>query len=183
MAKQAPRKRTTKRQTAKKPQRQTDEPKRRMRYGPLPVPDERADLYWGVSQPELCDLTDGKLAAELMASPEFEHVLGPKLDEIDRRNRTGHGTSLGRPTCWTARQVEAVLVYRRVAGTSTVKRARERLFFDREGRKQLGLSDHLPSAPTITPYLGQHFDPEERVGLYRELDRRLRKRVMRSGTT
>lgn len=152
--------------------------KRRQRWGKLPKPDKRADLYWGVNQPELANITDGQLTRLLIDTPEFEEVLGPKLDAIDERNRTGWGNQAGRPVRWRARDLEALLVYRRVTGTSTVKRARERLSFDREAQELLELPTPLPSAPTITRYLRQHFDAQERVELYRELDRRLRKRVM-----
>jgi hypothetical protein len=42
----------------------------------------------------------------------------------------------------------------------------------------LGFGRELPSAPTVTRYLTQHFDPLERARLYRELDRRLRQHVI-----
>lgn len=154
--------------------------KRRLRYGPLPLPAERADLYWGVSQPELQGLTDGQVTALLMAAPEFEQVLGPKLEEIDARSRTVRGkTSLGRPTRWSARQLESVLLYRRVAGVSQVKEALRRLTCDPSALALLGLGKRLPSEPTLTRYQRQHFDPDERADLYRELDRQLRQRVIR----
>lgn len=155
------------------------QPEKRRRYGRLPVPDERADLYWSMGQPELCGITDGQLAQLILTSPEFEQTLGSKLDSIDGRNRTLRGsTSMGRPSRWSARQMEALLVYRRVSGLGTVKRARERLQLDHEAQLLLGLGQQIPSAPTITRYLTQHFESEERRDLYRELDRLLRQRVV-----
>ena len=111
-----------------------------------------------------------------MDRPEFEAVMGAKLDAIDTRNRTGYGRQAGRPISWTARQVEALLMYRRFSGISTVKRTRERLTVDHDGRTLLGL-DPIPSAPTITRYLRQHFTEEERASLWRQLERALRDAV------
>jgi hypothetical protein len=152
--------------------------KKRLRYGALPSPDAQADLYWGIYQPELRGLTDAELVKLILDSPEFEAVLGSKLDEIDTRNRTLRGTKvMGRPSRWNARQLEAVLIYRRCTGTSTIKRARARLEADPSAQLLLGLGKAVPSEPTITRYLTQHFDPDERRDLYRELDRQLRHRI------
>lgn len=178
MARPTRQKQPTKRAQASAPAVVVPFKKRRLRWGKLPKPDECADLYWGVSQPELAHITDGLLTRLLMGTPEFEAVLGPKLDSIDKRNRTGWGNQAGRPVRWRARQLEAFLLYRRITGTSTVKRARERLSFDREAQDLLDLPEPLPSAPTITRYLRQHFDATERADLYRELDRQLRARVI-----
>lgn len=154
-------------------------PKKRLRFGQLPVPDEHADLYWSVNQPELRDLTDGQLTALLLAAPEFETVLGPALDQIDARNKTvGSGKKMGRPARWSARQVESFLLYRRVAGLETIKRTCERLHWDGEARELLNLGERLPSRATISRYVTQHFDAIERVALYRELDRQLRARMV-----
>ncbi len=154
--------------------------KRRLRYGQLPVPDPRADLYWSTTQPELRGVTDAQLAHLILDSSEFEQVFGAKLDSIDSRNRTLRGTStMGRPSRWSARQMEAVLIYRRVTGTGTVKRGRERLLLDPEAQLLLGLGQSIPSAPTITRHLTQWFEADERRDLYCELDRQLRQRVVR----
>lgn len=151
----------------------------RRRYGPLPAPDVRADLYWGASQPELRGVTNAQLTKLILGSPEFERVFGPRLDQIDERNRTVRGTTkMGRPARWSARRIEALLVYRRVSGLSTVKRARAELQLDPEAQLLLGLGQEIPSAPTITRYTTQHFEPQERARLYRELDRQLRQRVI-----
>jgi hypothetical protein len=161
------------------PHMDASEPNRRLRYGQLPVPAERADLYWGVNQPELRDLTDAQLTALLIATPEFQALLEPKLTEIDARNQTvGSGKSMGRPNRWSALQVESFLLYRRIAGLETIKRTCERLHWDSEARHLLDLGERLPSRATISRYVNQHFDASERVSLYRELDRRLRQRVV-----
>jgi hypothetical protein len=158
------------------PQVASIERKRRVRFGPLPKPDPRADLYWGVSQPELAGVNDGKLAHLILTSPEFEVVFGAKLDAIDGRNKTMRATA-GRPARWSARQMEALLIYRRVSGLTTVKRTRERLLTDTEAQLLLGLGGSIPSAPTITRHLTKWFDKGERRDLYLELDKKLRQRV------
>lgn len=153
--------------------------RQRLRYGKLAAPSECADLYWGVNQPELADLTDARLTFLLLSSPEFEHVLGPKLDEIDWRNRTvGKGKKMGRPARWSARQLESVLLYRRVAGLESIKRTLERLHWDREALELLDLGERLPSRATLTRHQRQHFAKHERAQAYRELDRQLRQRVV-----
>lgn len=156
------------------------ERKRRVRYGPLPKPDSRADLYWGVSQPELVGINDGKLAQLILTSPEFEEVFGAKLDAIDGRNKTMRATA-GRPARWSARQMEALLIYRRVSGLTTVKRTRERLLTDTQAQLLLGLGGSIPSAPTITRHLTRWFDADERRDLYMELDKKLRQSVFQLG--
>jgi hypothetical protein len=151
----------------------TNSKQQRLRYGRLPVPDARADLYWGAKQPALRHLTNAGVVKLLMQTSEFEELLGTKLRAIDQRN----GEGAGRPAKWSATQLETVLLYRRITGLSTVKRALERLTCDPKGRELLGL-ERLPSAPTLTRYLRQHFEAEERMELYLELDRRLRARVV-----
>jgi hypothetical protein len=152
--------------------------KRRKCWGRLPKPDARADLYWGVKQPELRGLTDGQLTALMIATPEFAEVIKPELDAVDERNRNGYGNKNGRPSRWAALQLESILLYRRVAGLETIKRACERLHFDQEARQLLELGKTLPSRATITRYIRQHFDEDKRAALYRELDRALRQRVV-----
>lgn len=152
--------------------------KRRRCYGPLPEPDTRADLYWGVNQPELRGVTDGQLARLILDSPEFAAVFGPQFSAIAGRSMTGNGKNAGRPINWSARQLESLLIYRRVSGLGTIKRTLERLAYDREAQRLLGFTTATPSAATVTRHLRQHFSTEERRDLYRELDRRLRQRVV-----
>jgi hypothetical protein len=151
--------------------------KRRVRYGSLPKPDRRADLYWGVSQPELRSITDAQLTQLILGSPEFEEVFAAKLDLIDSRNKTMRAT-MGRPARWNARQMESLLLYRRISGLGTVKRTRERLLTDTEAQLLLGFGQSIPSAPTITRHLTKWFAEDERRDLYCELDRKLRQRVV-----
>jgi hypothetical protein len=151
---------------------------RRMRYGQLPVPAKRADLYWGINQPELKSVTNAQLCKLVLDTPEYEKTLGEKLDEIDERNRTGWGNRAGRPQRWSARELEAVFVYRRVSGLPTIKRTLERIHFDPEAQQLLGFTGGTPSAPTLTRHLKQHFEADERRDLYREFDRLLRQRVV-----
>jgi hypothetical protein len=153
-------------------------PERRLRHGRLPVPAERADLYWSCKQPELKGVTDGDLTVLIIETPEFQDVVMPKLEAIDRRNRTARGTSLGEPARWSALQLESVFLFRRVAGMETVKRAWEHLKGEPRTRLLLGLGEEMPSRPTLTRYISKHFDKTERAELYLELDRRLRQRVI-----
>jgi hypothetical protein len=151
---------------------------RRKNWGKLPVPAERADLFWSKRERELAGITDGLLTALLLLTPEFQALIGAALDRIDERNQTGYGHKMGRPSRWSAWQLETVLLYRRIAGIEDVKLALTILKTDLEARQLLGFADALPSAPTITRHLRKHFDPVERVTLYLELDRELRRRVV-----
>jgi len=154
-------------------------PKQRVRYGQLPVPAERADLSWSKKQRELVGITDGQLTRLIIDTPEFEEVITPMLDAIDRRNRTGYGNTMGRPSRFTSLHLESVLLYRRVAGLEQIKETRERLQLDLEAQELLDLNGGLPSLKTMSRYMRERIEAAERADLYRELDRRLRQRVCR----
>jgi hypothetical protein len=149
------------------------ERKRRLKWGALPQPAPQATLGWGKRRDELKGVTAAELTRMILGSDEFEQVLGPRLDEIDARvtGKRGH------PVRWQARQLEAVLVYRRVSGLATVKRTRERLTFDKAGRLLLGFGEDIPSEPTVSRYIRKHFDEATRSELMKELERRLRFKV------
>lgn len=153
--------------------------KERERFGQLPRPAERAVLKWGRQVAELLGISEAELTMLLIATPEFAEVIGPKLDEIDSRPhaQTGRGTKLGMKARWRAVQLESVLLYRRIAGLEDVKLAWTELKADPKARLMLGLGEQVPSRPTLTRYL-QRWTHRERAELYRELDRRLRQRVM-----
>ena len=101
------------------------------------------------------------------------------LERVERRNLTGYGRTRGRPSRWTALQLESVLLFRRVAGLESVKRTRERLQSEPEARLLLGLGEELPSLKTISRYQREWLDEVERSELYLELDRRLRQRIVK----
>jgi hypothetical protein len=152
--------------------------KERLRHGSLAKPAERADLYWSREQRELKGITDGEVTALMIETPEFQEVFGPKLEAIDRRNRTiGKGKNMGRPLRWTALQLESVFLFRRIAGTETLKGAWERLHSQPATCLLLGLGEQIPSRPTLCRYVRQHFDEDARAEAHLELDKRLRQRV------
>ncbi|MBK5233104.1 MAG: hypothetical protein JJE13_09015 [Thermoleophilia bacterium] len=150
----------------------------RVKWGKFPRPDETADVYWAKKRPELAHITDAKLSRMMMEHEMFELILGEKLDLIDSRSQNLGGKICGRRISWTARQLELILVYRRLSGTGTIKRCLASLRGDHVAREQLGLGDDLPSAPTICRYKSQHFDFSERCLLYQRLDRHLRQLVV-----
>lgn len=151
--------------------------KQRLCFGQLPVPSEKADLFWSLKQAELRSITDAQLTALLLGTPEFQEVVIPMLDRIDQRNRTGYGNTMGRPPRFSSLQLESVLLYRRVAGLESVKETRERLFCDPEAHALLNLEGGLPSLKTMSRYIRERLEASERADAYRELDRRLRQRV------
>jgi len=145
----------------------------------MPVPAERADLFWSKKQRELVSVTDAQLTWLILATPEFEQVIGPMLRAIDERNRTiGNKKNMGRPSRFTSLQLESVLIYRRICGLETIKRTRLQLQGDGEARALLGFENGLPSLKTMSRYMRERLDAHERADLYCELDRRLRQRVM-----
>jgi hypothetical protein len=154
-------------------QGQTPERKRRLKWGALPEPVSEASLGWGKQREELKGLTPAQLVRLILDAPEFEAVMGARLDAIDTRNQGKRS----RPIRWQARQLESFLLYRRVSGLTTIKRARERLTFDRAGRLLLGFGEELPSQATISRYLDKHFEEIERAAMLQELERQLRLRV------
>jgi hypothetical protein len=151
--------------------------KTRTRFGKYPVPSERADLHW--SKEQAGDYTAGQLAAMLIESDAFQDVFMPKLKQIDERNLTlANRKSMGRPLRWSALQLESVLVYRRMAGTETLKEAWARLHSEPKSRLLLGLGERIPSRATLSRYIRQHFDEHERCALHLELDKRSRQPVV-----
>lgn len=72
-------------------------PKQRLRYGQYPVPAERANLYWGLDQPELAKITDGQLARLIIDSGDFRELILPMLEDIDERNLNLRGNNMGDP--------------------------------------------------------------------------------------
>jgi hypothetical protein len=146
----------------------------RKNYGQLPKPAEVADLYWGKKH---LGISPAEQAAALIGNPLFEEVFGGELEAIDRRNRNGYGNTMGRPSQWSALQLESVLIYRRFAGFDDIKDTRIHLIADPEARLLLGLGATLPSLPTISRYMRKHFDEKKRAELHMELDRRLRQEV------
>jgi PAS domain-containing protein len=157
--------------------RDADHSKNRKRYGQLPEPSERANVYWGVKEPNLAGISKAEHTALLISQPEFKEIIGRELETIDNRNRTGYGNKMGRPSKWSALQLESILIYRRVAGLSTIKKTLVYLRADAEARLLLGLGGQLPSLATLTRYMRQHSDEGKRAELHLELDRRLRERV------
>ncbi|MBN8868736.1 MAG: hypothetical protein J0H66_02535 [Solirubrobacterales bacterium] len=154
------------------------EHKRRARFGKqLPKPAERATLRWGLDETPIQRIRDARLVQLLMADHDFQATVGSYIDNVDRRNQTARGRTLGRKATWTAMQLETILLYRRLSGKSTIKRALIELRADPGERAILGLPDVLPSEPTISRYLTNHSDPDARETAYLELDRRLRDRV------
>lgn len=107
-----------------------------------------------------------------MERPEFEAVLGSTLDAVDHRNRTGNDAQAGRPIRWRARDLEAVLLYRRYARFSTVKRALAHLSNSEDCVALLGTAEP-PSASTVSRYLRTHFEAVERAALLKALDQAL----------
>jgi hypothetical protein len=151
-----------------------DHTKNRNRYGQLPKPAERADLFWGNKQ---VGITKAEHTARLIARPEFKETVGRELEAIDNRNRTGYGNKMGRPSKWSALQLESVLLYRRVAGLESIKETLVYLRDNAEACLVLGLGGKLPSLATLTRYMRQHFDESKRAELWLELERRLRQEV------
>ncbi len=85
---------------------------------------------------------------------------------------------MGRPSRFTSLHLESVLIYRRCAGLATIKDTQERLYFDEEAQDLLDLANGLPSLKTMSRYMRERVDANQRADLYLELDRRLRQRVL-----
>jgi hypothetical protein len=154
-------------------------PKQRSRYGQYPVPAERADLYWGLKQSWLAGITAAQLARMIIDSEDFQNLIVPMLEGIDRRNRNGFGNTMGRPSRFTSLHLESVLIYRRCIGRATIKETRNALLLDQEAQELLDFQGGVPSLKTMSRYMRERLDPDERLGRLLEAERSLRQRVFR----
>lgn len=149
---------------------------RRVNYGKLPRPAEKATLYWGMGKAGLRYLNRADIVRLVMSHDDFKDTVGRYLDETDRRHLTVGGKAVGRCRVWSAWQLEAVLLFRRIAGKSTMKRAIIELKAHPRELETLGLPA-VPSLATISRYKKRNSDPVARELAYLELDRLLRDRV------
>lgn len=150
---------------------------RRARFGKLPKPSEKATLKWGLYEEPIRGIRNARLVELLKSDHDFQATVGSYIDRIDGRNRTARGSKLGRRSTWSAEQLETILLYRRLSGKSTIRRALIELRASPGDRAILGLPGDLPSEATISRYVTEHSNQDEREAAYLELDRRLRDRV------
>lgn len=160
----------------------TSGPRRRLRRPRLlPEPGD-ARVPYAKSHPDLQGITDAQVARMVLDSDAWQQVMKPVLDLIDRaRIVPGKEKPL-----YTSEELESVLLYQRICGYSSYKRARNAIAGDREearrllgfdrprnrGRRVVKLRDGVPSEATVSRHrarLGEH----RRKDLYEEVEAQL----------
>lgn len=157
------------------------QPKRRLRWSNLPKPGS-GEVPYAKSRPELAGFSEGQIARAILDSAAWKEVMRPVLDQLDReRVRPGKEKPF-----YSSEELESVLLYQRVCGLGSYKRARNELAGDREeARRLLGfdkprnrksrvvkLRDGVPSEATMSRHRGR-FVERRRVEAYLTLERRL----------
>jgi len=157
------------------------QPKRRLRWSNLPKPGS-GEVPYAKSRPELVGFSEGQITRAILDSSAWKEVMRPVLVELDReRTRPGKEKPF-----YSSEELESVLLYQRVCGLGSYKRARNELAGDRaEARQLLGfdkprnrksrvvkLRDGVPSEATVSRHRTR-FGERRRVQAYLALERRL----------
>jgi hypothetical protein len=165
----------------KQPKSEASPRKRRLRCGttwPEPI---KGDVPYANSRPELAGLCLGEKVRLVMSTPAWNEVMRPVLDALDAER-----PKLGPAPSYTSEELEACLLYQRLAGESTYAKARARLAgdhgerdrealgFDRP-RKRVGTGlrlvrswDGVPSEATVWRHKSR-FGLDRHVAAYRVL--------------
>ena len=161
-------------------------PRRRLKYGSLPVPVASCQVAYAKRRPELKGLTPAEATRLILDSPAFQAVVIPKLAALDTE-RGGYG----REPLYSSLELESIFVYQRARGLRSVKEARAYLGGDHQAQQLLGFDrirrrarpgqarfcDTLPSESTLSRHR-RRFGEQARLEAYRELERRLRDELL-----
>lgn len=157
------------------------QPKRRLRWSNLPKP-RSGEVPYAKSRPELAGFSEGEITRAVLDSDAWKEVMRPVLAAVDReRVRPGKEKPI-----YSSEELESVLLYQRVCGLGSYKRARNELAGDREeARRLLGfdkprnrksrvvkLRDGVPSEATVSRHRAR-FGERRRLKAYVALERRL----------
>jgi hypothetical protein len=113
--------------------------KTRLRYGttwPEPI---KGDVPYANSRPELAGLCLGEKVRLVMSTPAWDEVMRPVLDAMDAER-----PKMGPAPSYSSEELEACLLFQRLAGASTYAKARDLLAGDRgeQDRAALGFTSH-----------------------------------------
>jgi hypothetical protein len=113
--------------------------KTRLRYGttwPEPI---KGDVPYANSRPELAGLCLGEKVRLVMSTPAWDEVMRPVLDAMDAER-----PKMGPAPSYSSEELEACLLFQRLAGASTYCKARALLAGDRgeHDRAALGFTSH-----------------------------------------
>lgn len=111
-------------------------PRRRLKYGSLPVPVASCEVAYAKRRPELKGLTPAEATRLILDSPVFAASVMPKLLALDAA-RGGYG----RMPLYRSLELESVFVYQRARGLRSVKEARANLGGDRQAQQLLGFDE------------------------------------------
>jgi hypothetical protein len=151
---------------------QSDEPRkeRRLVWGAFPQP-RKGDVGYANARPELADLSLGEKVRIVMATQAWKEVLAPILDALDADR-----PKLGPAPAYSSEELEACLLFQRLAGESTYAKARARLAGDHgerdrevlgfnRPRKRVGRCLHLVKSLDGVPSVATVWRHKNRFGL------------------
>lgn len=156
--------------------------KTRLRWSSnLPKPGS-GEVPYAKSRPELKGFSEAQITRQILDSQAWKEIVKPVLDQLDKeRARPGKEKPL-----YSSEELESVLLYQRVCGFASYKRARNALAGDRgEARQLLGfdkprnrnrrvvkLFDGVPSEATVSRHRAR-FGERRRLEVYLALEQRL----------
>ena len=156
--------------------------KSRLRWSSsLPKPGS-GDVPYAKSRPELKGFSEAQIARHILDSKAWKEIVKPILAQLDKeRARPGKEKPL-----YTSEELESVLLYQRVSGLGSYKRARNALAGDRgearqllgfdkarnRGRRVVKLFDGVPSEATVSRHRAR-FGERRRLEAYLALEQRL----------
>ncbi|MCP9486544.1 MAG: hypothetical protein MSC30_11830 [Gaiellaceae bacterium MAG52_C11] len=151
------------------------------KYLPTPPSGEQP---FAKCREELKGLTDAEIVLLVMDTPAWKEAMVPVLDAVDRERKASRRGGRGGTPVYSAEDIEKALLFQRVCGYRTYKKAHMRLNADRRTREALGFdranakkatryADGVPSQATVSRHL-QRFGKERRGDAWDELARTLR---------
>jgi hypothetical protein len=160
---------------------------KRLRFGTFPRPSDRVEVPYAKVRDVHAGASEGELTRRIIDGDAWQQVMAPILDEIDARR--------GPQALYSAHELEAAILFQRVAGKRGYKEARGLLAGDmhREARELLGFTAPrgrktrgnpnrwrragVPSESTLSRWRTKHFPAQRRADAYAQLVTRLRERV------
>ena len=155
---------------------------RRMRRPDLLPTPGPAQVPYALSHPDLKGMTPAQVTRMFLDSEAWKQVMKPVLDELDRA-RTVPGKE---KPLYTSEELESVLLYQRLSGRASFKRARNEIAGDRDearrllgfdrprnrGRRVVKLRDGVPSEATVSRHRAR-IGELRRNELHEEVERRV----------
>jgi hypothetical protein len=149
----------------------------------IPAPPSGEQPY-AKKREELKGVTEAEIVGWIMETPEWAEAMRPVLEAVDRERAEARRDPRGGRPVYTAEDIEKALLFQKVCGYRTYKKAHMHLCADLRTREALGFTrpnskkatrfaDGVPSRATISRHL-RRFGAERRGDAWDKLARLLR---------